>query len=105
MRSDEYEQRQSEISRLAKTFQENLRKARRVTQEKVAELAGISPRFYQIEQGRSVPTVLFAHMIAVALDVAIDELLREQYLYLQGVIPISQNKYEDLSSLFVVIVH
>ncbi len=44
-------------------------------------------------------------MIAVALDVAIDELLREQYLYLQGVIPISQNKYEDLSSLFVVIVH
>lgn len=81
MRSDEYEERQSEVNRLAKVFQTNLkhrRKALSLTQEKVAELAGISPRFYQkIEQGRSVPTVPLAYLIAKALNITIDELLME----------------------------
>lgn len=81
MSNDEHKLKQSEVDRLAKAFQRNIRKHRKaqhMTQEKVAELADISPRFYQkIEQGRSVPTVPFAHLIAKALNITIDELLTE----------------------------
>ena len=72
--------KQAKIIQLAQRFATNLRRYRleqHLTQERLAELAGIDPRYYQkIEQGRSVPTVTYAYLLAEALNTSVDSLLQ-----------------------------
>ena len=61
---------------------QNLRKyriERNVTQEALAEEAGISTTYYAaLENGRKSPSMLFLRQIADGLNVSIDYLLREE---------------------------
>ena len=78
MRTKDDPSQQSKINQLAERFRTNLRQRRldqQLTQERLAERAGIDPRYYQkIEQGGSVPTITYAYLLAEALDTSLDEL-------------------------------
>ncbi len=84
MRSDdtEYKAKQDKIERLAATFRSNLRKYRKdqhLTQERLAEMATIDPRYYRkIERGENNPTIVYAYLLSEALEVSLDELFYEQ---------------------------
>jgi transcriptional regulator with XRE-family HTH domain len=53
-----------------------LRKRRRLTQEKLAEMAGISPNYLgEVERGEKNMTALIAWKLSQALDVSIAEIL------------------------------
>lgn len=54
------------------------RVARGLSQEALAELAGINRTFMSaIERGKSIPSIETAHRLAIALDRAFSELIQE----------------------------
>lgn len=57
-----------------------LRKSKNISQEKLSEMAGISPRqMIRIELGRSKPTLDNLEKIAIALGVSIQSLFENDY--------------------------
>ena len=57
-----------------------LRKSKKIAQEKLAEMADISPRqMVRIEMGQSFPTLENLEKIAKALDVSIQSLFENDY--------------------------
>lgn len=57
-----------------------LRKSKNIAQEKLSEMAGISPRqMVRIEMGQSFPTIENLEKIAAALDVSIQALFKNDY--------------------------
>lgn len=58
----------------------HLRKSKNISQEKLSEMAGISPRqMIRIELGRSKPTLDNLEKIAIALGVSIQSLFENDY--------------------------
>lgn len=64
---------------IIKIFAENLRaeRARKsYTQEKLAEMAGITPEYLaRIEKGKYSPSLVVITNLAIALDVTVDKLI------------------------------
>lgn len=57
-----------------------LRKSKKIAQEKLSEMADISPRqMVRIEMGQSFPTIENLEKIAAALDVSIQSLFENDY--------------------------
>jgi len=71
-----------ERSRIKKDFGRNIRSLRRqkgLTQEKMAELAGINPKYLgEIERGIKNPTALVVQRLASALGVPVCEILSKE---------------------------
>ncbi len=58
----------------------SLRKSKKIAQEKLSEMADISPRqMVRIEMGQSFPTVENLEKIAIALGVSIQSLFENDY--------------------------
>ena len=76
----EYKAKQDKVNRLATSFRTNLRhyrKAQHLTQQQLAERAGIDVRYCRkIERGENVPTIVYAYLLAEALEVSLDELFQ-----------------------------
>ena len=63
------------ISRLGEKIRK-IRKGKKITQEKLAELAGIDPKsVIQIEGGKRNPTIKTLNQIARALGTTIEDIL------------------------------
>lgn len=61
-------------TKLSKIFK-NYREANKLSQEKMAELCGISSRYYQEERGKKIPRLDTAVRIFSALGLSLDLLL------------------------------
>lgn len=83
-----YDEDKSERSRIKKHFGRNIRSLRRqkgLTQEKMAEMAGINPKYLgEIERGIKNPTALIVQRIAAALGVPVCEILSKEGCPIKG---------------------
>lgn len=63
------------LKRIGKRIR-NSRKAQKITQEELAEMANISPSFLgMIERGHRIPSLTTVSKICNSLDISVDELL------------------------------
>lgn len=87
----------------------NLRKTRKIAQEKLSEMAEISPRqMVRIENGQSFPTLENLEKIASALNVPIQSLFENDYYdsieNLKTKLHEKINKLDDKNTRFLYIV-